>query len=95
MNGTEQRARHTAVTQLAGDVETVLDDYSKRTGEGIRTAVATCCAYTDEAATRLSVSCDQRHERTRRDITRIELSHYGFIGLTFWQRVRWLLTGRV
>ena len=39
MNATDQRQRHTAVTRLAGEVETVLDDYSKRTGDGIKAAI--------------------------------------------------------
>ena len=95
MNATEQRQRHTAVTRLAGEVETVLDDYSKRTGDGIKAAISTCCAYTDDAALKVRGICDARDAQTRRDFSRISTSHYGFIGMTFWQRWRWLFTGRV
>ena len=94
MNGTEQKQRHTAVAA----VQTQVDDHAAVL-EALDTRIAeigrlTLDAIDDERAANAKrayeqhaytdLRCDAQMDVLRRHVT-----------MTLWQRLRWLLTGRV
>ena len=102
MNATDQRDRHTAVTQVRADVETVLDGFDEKlkrfadsNGIAIQGAIGTCCAYADDATLKVGGICDERWAASSRNIQRLGADHQRFVHMTFWQRLCWFFAGRV
>ncbi len=101
MNGTEQRAHHTAVTRLAGDVETMFDDLHAKTRTGFERVSQ---AINDERTARLKLAREQRSYVENEDRKLYNVlheahlvlvqSHHAFRSRGFWSRLNWLLTGR-
>lgn len=97
MNGTEQRARHTAVTRLssdmdrfAGEVETLLGNFARELQAGI---VMMNTKVGDERSARLKLAQEQRGYVDNEDrLIRERLQRFESRG--FWSRLNWLLTGR-
>jgi hypothetical protein len=100
VNGTEQQARHTAVTRVERqltDVQTVAEALDQKVAEVAKTTLA---AINDERTHRLKLAEEQRayvdgEDRVlSRRITSLVHELDDQRGWTFVQRWRWLFTGR-
>lgn len=89
MNPVEQRRRHTAVEQLATDVELVILNLSK-TVELQRRGWGELGEFTKTNLVRH----DEHLSLVDEHLKRIEARFDALNALTFWQRFRWLFIGR-
>lgn len=99
MNGTEQRTHATRTEQLEARVrqlETLLtaslhaisEERDRRLALGVDQRT-----YVDKHDGELSACCQERWDETSARTKRLFDLHYTFCGMTFWQRLRWLVLG--
>lgn len=89
MNGTEQRARHTAVAAIAkrqDDLEEVL--------AGLAHVIVEDRAAHVQATQGTRAACDQRQQRQLERDREDQQELRAFKTMTIWQRMRWFVRGQ-
>ena len=94
MNPREQRTRHTAVTRLAGDMETVLEGFADASNKAMNVLAHDGFTYTDEQCETLRVCCQERWDATCEAQKRIIDRAAAFQSRGFLDRLRWLILGQ-
>jgi hypothetical protein len=94
MNPQQQRERRTAVTQLAANVDIVLEDFARATTTGFQEFAKTSRGYTDDAVKAATTTCDERWADTWQTDKKLADRLHAFEHMTFRERFRWLLLGK-